>query len=223
MPGFKNGVYGKSSCESVPKPRPFASWRSSQLALKLYFPARSYLNLVRSVTTILEIMKRAMEEQRDRIQHHRRSLSPTLSFDGREPTDGAIRSPRFNFSEKHRLLLLRLAPLTQVQKVLKEYLDSALEPDQVGTTFHTVFPSPRAEPPGSRYNPKYRASYDGSWRFPSPGGPKDFAGRKSTEELRGIVEVLYCCASDIKQLWADYCIFGRALDTGGLPFEHLEL
>ena len=168
-------------------------------------PIRSRLNLVRSVTRILERLDKAMKEQNYRPQSQQRCLSPSLSIDAREPSGSVTRDPVFNFSEKHRLLQLRLRPLTYVQKVLEEYLGPAFGVDQVGTAFHTTFPVPDAEPfRGSRRHAEFSTSDSGPRKarfFPEESTRP--TGKKTTQDLDKILSVLYCSGSDIKALCAD--------------------
>lgn len=132
----------------------------------------------------------------------RQSLSASLSLDGREPPDGAT---VFDFSEKHRLLQLRLKPLTYVQRVLEDYLGSTFELDQDGTAFHTTFPSPGAESfRGPRRHKEFSALGNSPWRAcffrEEPTEPSE---KKAAQDLDTVISVLCCCGSDIKELWAD--------------------
>ena len=174
------------------------------------YPARphSHLNLIRSVTAILEIMDEAIKEQHDRPQSQQRSFSrASLSSEDRGHSDETARDPEFCLSEKHKLLRLRLKPLSSVQRDLEDYLGSALEPDQVGTAFHTALPPSDAESsrgpsrftgfPASGINNSSRKT-----RF-SAKVPKRSTETKLVQELHNTIEVLYCCGSDIKQLWGD--------------------
>ena len=173
-------------------------------------PARphSHLNLIRSVTAILEIMDEAIKEQHDRPPSQQRSFSrASLSSEDRGHSDETARDPEFCLSEKHKLLRLRLKPLSSIQRDLEEYLDSALEPDEVGAAFHTAFPSSDTE--SSRGPPRFTG-------FPTSGinnssrktrfsarVPKWSTETKLAQDLHNTIEVLYCCGSDIKQLWED--------------------
>ena len=159
-------------------------------------------------------MNKAMKE-------HQRSLSPSLSLDGRKHSNDATRNLALHFSEKHRLLQLRLKPLTTIQGDLEEYLCSVLEPVQVGTALHTTFPSPDAESPSdSRRHMRFSASGNSSWRSRfSSEKPKGPTGRRVIRDLDDIIEVLYCCGSDIQQLWADDAVL-RAVKGAK---EHSEL
>ncbi|KAF9648577.1 P-loop containing nucleoside triphosphate hydrolase protein [Thelephora ganbajun] len=148
-----------------------------------------YLNLVRSVTMILDIVDEAMKEQHDRLTDQRRSTSPSRSYQNgiaSPPSDnlglpgGGARDSVFDFSEKHKLLQLRLQPLTRVQSDLERHLSSAFQPEYVGRTVNTAFPCLAAESPKlSRHHTKF------------------------SEEIHDTTEILYSCVSDIKQLCAD--------------------
>ena len=184
-------------------------------AMTRAYPGRSHLNLIRSVTTILEILNRVMKEQHDRMQLQQRSLSPsrshrngvTLLSGDRELSDDDtdVHDPVFDFSDKHKLLQLRLQPLIRVQKDLEKYLGSAaLEPDQVGGSVHTVFPD--AESPGSpRRHTEFSVSVHNPWktRLSGKGESKRLVERRSVQDLHGATEILYRSGPDIKQLWAD--------------------
>ena len=189
-----------------------------------FTPARSHLNLIRSVTTILEITNKAIKEQQDgRPQSQQRSFSPSLLLSDRKHSVDMARDPGFNFSEKHKLLQLRLKPLTHVQRDLEEYLGSALEPDQVAAAFHTAFPSPDAESSrGPRRHMGFSTSGNSPWRTRFSSESRRSTERKSIQDLHDSMEVFYCCRSDIKQLWADDVV-RQVLKRVEPPLEHLEL
>ena len=182
----------------------------------MFAPAHSHLNLIRSVTTILDILNRVMKEQSERLQRQQRSLSPSRSLrggaaplppDDHEPSDDDGRDILFNFSDKHKLLQLRLQPLTSVQQDLEKYIGSAaFEPDQVGTTAHTVFPTSGPGPSGPSYrHTEFSVSVNSSWKARLSGrdGTKRVVEKKSIQDLHGATEILYRCGSDIKLLWTD--------------------
>ena len=157
-----------------------------------------------------------MKEQNDRLQRQQRSLSPSrslrgavtlLSSDDREPSDDDAPDILFNFSDKHKLLQMQLQPLTSVREDLEKYIGSAaLEPDQVGRTAHTVFPSSDARSSGtSRRHTEFSVSVNSSWkaRLSGKDGPKRLVEKKSAQDLHGATEILYRCGPDIKRLWTD--------------------
>lgn len=159
------------------------------------------------------------EQQHDRPQSRQWSLPQSPASEDRRHSGDTVRDLVFNFSERHRLLRMRLKPLSSVQKDFEEYLGSVLEPDQVGTAFHTAFPSPDAElpRPGPLSFTEFPASGNSSrrTRFSSE-APKRSTERKSIQDLH---KVLYCCGSDIKQLWADDAV-QRVLKGPESPLEH---
>lgn len=146
-----------------------------------------------------------MKEQNNRPQGQQRSLSPSLSLDAREPSDGTTRDPVFDFSEKHSLLQSRLRPLAYVQRGLEEYLGPAFEVDRIGTTFNTTFPAPEAESiRGPRRYTEFSTPDDGSWKgcffSEEPTRPTQ---TKLIQNLDMFFSILYRSGSDIKDLWAD--------------------
>ena len=150
----------------------------------------SHLNLVRSVTTVLEIMSKAMKEQQERLQRQQRTLSPSQDI-------------IYDFSDKHKLLQSRLQPLTHVQRDLEKCLGSAaLEPDQVPTANNVTFPDSDGGHP--RRNMEF-PSVNSSWkaRLLGKGDSKKVVHKRHTQDLHNAAQVLYHCGSDIKQLWAD--------------------
>lgn len=204
--GPESGVRGRSSCESKVK----LTARCPILKYRL-----SHLNLIRSVTTILEIMNRVMKEQQDRLQRQQRSLSPSRPF--RSATNPTLQSPEANelsddgaqditydFSDRHKLLQLRLQPLTRVQRDLEKYLGPAtLEPDQVPTVDNIEFPGSDGESP--RRHKEFSVSINSSWKARLLGkedSPRP-AERKYTQDLHDATEILHRCGPDITQLWTD--------------------
>lgn len=176
----------------------------------------SHLNLIRSVTTILEIMSRVMKEQQDRLQRQQRSLSPSRSFRSvisstlpssqeNGHSDDDAREVTYDFSDKHKLLQLQLQPLTRVQSDLEKYLGPAtLEPDQVPTTENTAFPDFEGGGPSHRRT-EFSVSINSPWKTRLLGReaiPKP-AERKHTQDLNDATEILHRCGSDIKLLWTD--------------------
>ena len=152
------------------------------------------MNLIQSVTTILDTTNKAAEEQR---QHQ--PLSP-LSND-REPSGGTAQD--LDPSEKHKSLRLRLEPLTRVQKDL-EYLGSALKPDSVGTRLHVAFQaSLSAEQPEPTCESGTSASTGSAWKANLSEISDQFPESEFLEVLHATVEVLYSRRADIKELWAD--------------------
>jgi len=198
-----------------------ASTHSPLVPIITFFSVRSRLNLIRSVTAILEVMSQAMKEQDDRPKHQQRSFSlsqspPTrvalLLTDHREPSNDERRDLAYDFSDKHRLLRLRLQPLTCVQGDFEKYLGSVLEADRIGTTVHTALPSPDAEWPRS---PPRHTDPRGS----AADSQKTRSSEEPIQDLYHATQTLYCCESDIKLLWEDDVV-QRLLNGARPPLEH---
>ena len=92
MSGPKSGTRGRKSCEYPPHSTPNHD---------RVYPICSHLNLIRSVTRILETTNRAMQE------HY---VTTQLPSGGRGRSDKG-KGPALSFSDRLRLLLLRLQPL----------------------------------------------------------------------------------------------------------------
>lgn len=175
----------------------------------------SHLNLIRSVTTILGVTDRVMKEQQDRLQRQQRSLSPSRPFrsppsatvpssEANRLTDDGAREVTYNFSDKHKLLQLRLQPLTRVQKDLEQYLGPAtLEPDEVPTANNIAFPDLDGVPP--RRHTEFCVSINSPWksRFLVKEDSPRPAERKYSQGFHDATEILHRCGPDIKQLWTD--------------------
>jgi guanine nucleotide-binding protein subunit alpha len=156
-----------------------------------------------------------MKEQQDRPQPQHRSLSPSRSFPAAGTAtfssseengnlDGPSRDVVYNFSDKHKVLQLRLQPLSRVQRDLEKYLGSAaLEPDQVPTTDNITFPD--SDGGIARRNTEFYVSVNSSWKARLLGkeDSKKTADKKHAQGLHDATEILYRCGPDIKQLWTD--------------------
>lgn len=153
-----------------------------------------------------------MKDQQDRLQRQQRSLSPfraatgasLTSSDDNELSDEIGHEAVYNFSDKHKLLQLRLQPLTRVQRDLENYLGfAALEPDQVPTTDNVTFPSQTTS--STRRNTEFSVSGNNSWKALLLGkeDSKRPAEKKYAQDLHDATEILYRCGPDVKQLWAD--------------------
>ena len=180
---------------------------------RVRFPTRSHLNLIRSVTTILQVLDKAMKDQTERVHRRQRSLSPSLpqlngdtrSSDYHDLSDDDRRDLAYDFSDKHKLLQLRLQPLIRVQRDLENYLGSAsLEPDRIATANGVAFPSSGAA--STRRHTEFSVPVNSSWKarlLGKDGNSKRLLERKSIQDLHDATEIIYRCGSDIKQLWTD--------------------
>ena len=137
-----------------------------------------------------------------------------------DPPEDSDPDSVYDFSDKHKLLQLRLQPLTRVQRDLEKYLGSAaLEPDQVSTTNNVEFPSPDAE--SLRRQAEFSVSVNSSWKTLLLGkdDSKKLVERKSVQDLNDATEILYRCGSDIKQLWTDDVV-QQVLQGTGTQLKH---
>ncbi|KAJ7248598.1 heterotrimeric G protein alpha subunit [Mycena haematopus] len=141
------------------------------------------LNIIRSIILILEIMEAEMsgngtiEGDDDEIEIVRRHRDSTSS--------GADA-----FTDKHRMLLIRLAPLRGVEADLKRRLGAGAEP---------IHPSaPMAATP-----------FDGPAPLPSPKRSPEFFVRSWTDAIEPTANLdsstitLMTCKEDMQALWAD--------------------
>lgn len=157
------------------------------------------MNLIRSVTTVLDATNRATEDRRVQIPHQQHSLSSPSN--DREPSDGIARD--LDSPEKNKSLRLRLEPLTRVQKDL-EYLGSALKPGYARAMLCVVFQAAlSAEPPKPTCEPGSSASTGRPWKANLSEVSSQFPEKEFLEDLHATMEVLYSCKADIQQLWAD--------------------
>ena len=100
--------------------------------------------------------------------------------------------PPLNFTEKHRLLRLKLAPLRSLQGDLRARLGAS------------DWPAPKADAPGRKAKTQdFFVRSNAGWKSAlRPNRSPDKVRKKSQEEGE-TAEVLASCAEDIKALWHD--------------------
>jgi guanine nucleotide-binding protein alpha-1 subunit len=165
------------------------------------------LNLVRSINSIVELLSNELAQ---------RPSSPTSSQSGRPGTadkyglhsNGASSPPLFDFTEQHRVLRLRLAPLKNVQTDLERRIGAVSEevkPGPVSEAFTEALPLP----PQLTVREAYVQSRDG-WRSAlakmRPRQSHEESTRLSEQRARldaEVTEVMAGCAEDMKTLWED--------------------
>ncbi|KAI0049030.1 G-alpha-domain-containing protein [Auriscalpium vulgare] len=165
------------------------------------------LNLIRSVVSLLDLLDQAMTTP----EPIRLPLPETSRPQTSERLLSSPRAPpsAIEFSDIHRILRLRLAPLRGVQQDLERRLGAAAE--------EVITAGPRNEalplPPGARERPAQEfavRSRDG-WRSalerfrPRNGDAQDTA-RAAENRLRKVAEVtevIAGCGDDMKALWED--------------------
>lgn len=204
MSGPSSSSCGRLSCQCKFDP---------DLIIMLNHCLGSYLNLVQSVTTILEIMYKTMEGQQDQLEHQQQPISPlpssqratTSPLFAEEGTLGnQVQGATYNFSHEHRSLLLRLQPLNRTQENLEKCFSSlALRPNQHLSTNNVEFPNLDAGFP--YHHTEFSTSIDSFWKGHSLGSrdPRRPTKRQSAQDLSDAVEIFHRCVPDIKQLWTD--------------------
>jgi len=190
-----------------------ASWRSV-----------IYLNLIRSVNYILDVL--ALEMSNQEISRHpltatiAHPLAYSMHFEESETDfsddETLIVRPPLAFTGRHKLLKLRLAPLRGVQKDLEGQIGAgASEPQDLSTWYNSTDPAPfveaerlAARPSNSRQPNEFFVRSNCGWKetlsklrprhSSSQDHPKQ-AKRKHEEVIR----ILAGCGGDIKSLWTD--------------------
>ena len=198
MSGPCSSSCGRLSCQCKSDP---------DLVIVLNYCLGSYLNLVQSVTAILEIIYETMEGHQDQLEYQQQPISPlpafrrattSLSFAEEGTLGNQVHGATPNFSHEHRSLLLRLQPLARTQENLEKYFSSAaFRPNQHLSTNNVEFPNQDAG--FLHHRTEFSTSTDSPWE-------SHFLGpieRQSAQDLSDAVEIFHCCVPDIKQLWTD--------------------
>lgn len=159
------------------------AWAEERLAWKTVIQ----LNLIRHVTIILDLLSQEMSTS---TSEDSGSDSDDLSRPSRPSTTSTT---PLRFTERHRLLKLRLAPLRSVQEDLQARLGASDWPAQrsggeVRSRMQDFF---------VRSNAGWKSSLRPGKRSP------DHNKRRGQNEDTETGEVLTSCAEDIKALWAD--------------------
>jgi len=173
------------------------------------------LNLLRSINTILDML--VGEFDSSRTDKHAATLDRSLFSSS--PQSPKKEPPPLRWTEKHRLLSMRLAPLRGVQQDLEQRLGAAAD-EPLASTYapHEALPLPLS---GFTQRPQefYVRSHDG-WRSalqrfkPWQGGE----GTASVVDTRAvewqrtkdaeITQVIAGCADDMQAMWEDTVIRG---------------
>ncbi|KIM77183.1 hypothetical protein PILCRDRAFT_825533 [Piloderma croceum F 1598] len=186
-----------------------ASWRSV-----------IYLNLIRSVNHILEILALEMSNQNSLSHRPTHTTAHSLVHSEESETDVSddetfVAQPPFAFTGKHKLLKLSLAPLRGVQKDLEVQIGAgASEPEDLSTWYDYTDPAPFAEverlvarPSNPRRPNEFFIRSNCGWKEtlnklrprPSPDHPQ----HPKKGKQHNIVEILVGCSVNIKSLWTD--------------------
>ncbi|KAI6118195.1 guanine nucleotide binding protein, alpha subunit [Pisolithus sp. B1] len=151
----------------------FATHETSGMAERLSWRTVVYLNLVRNIVEVLDILVQAMEAK----GNGRRSTSSADAADSDRERRSQSSNNSNKFSDKYSLLKLRLAPLRSVLTDLEDALDLA----------RWKFPSP-SSPTSER-------------RMPERDGPS--SPKMPREDHDEVTDILLACKDDMKNLWED--------------------
>lgn len=167
----------------------------------------SHLNLVRSVTLILQVLakERAAANPKAPARSVRPSTSQTLDNGEDSDDDFETSASNFDFTQKHKVLQLRLQPLFRIRRDLEVSLGSEAidEPDPFDKASAAPFVDQEAAFNPRRPKEFFVTSQQG-WRSALDRVRTSGSATKGT--LKGIddaIEVIAGCGDDIKQLWAD--------------------
>lgn len=194
-----------------------------------------YLNLIRSVITILDIIAAEMTGQE---LPNTLSSSHSGGLSGRwedsethYPDDDTFVAPlRFNLAEKHKLLRLRLAPLRRIQEDLEAQINAGSSDTNKLHSVPTALQRPTEYPPNARRSNEFSVRSNCGWKgtvdrlrsqitLNAPHRPQ-LSNRRKQPDINGVIAG---CRSDIKSLWEDEIVHAilkkrqiRLEDSSGL-------
>lgn len=195
-----------------------------------------YLNLIRSVITILDVLAIEMSSQdlpsSLRSFHSRRFPGRSEDADAGYPDHDTVMAPRSYLTEKHKLLRLRLAPLRRIQEDIEAQINAGSS-----DAIHSISASLRPDlqrstgcPPNPRGSSEFFIRSNCGWKgivdklrseitlnAPHPPQPPT---RRKQPNINGVIAG---CKSDIKWLWEDEAVHAvlkkyqiRLEDSSGL-------
>ncbi|KAJ3758968.1 guanine nucleotide binding protein, alpha subunit [Lentinula raphanica] len=165
-----------------------------------------FLNLVRNVNYILDVLNREMSA----------AALPSPEYIGssdESSEDNNSFKPKLKFKEKHRLLKLRLGPLRRIQTDLESRFGAtALEPQSTPVTTAAPFSNEGSESSRRTLN-EFSINSRNGWksafekfrgmRAAAHADGDDTALRKLQEADDEIAEVIAGCRDDMKAIWED--------------------
>ncbi|KDR78260.1 hypothetical protein GALMADRAFT_209667 [Galerina marginata CBS 339.88] len=184
-----------------------------------------FLNLVRNVNEILAHLTSEMSDLPYNPDDSQEDLS------GPRPPRAL---PRLKFTEQHRVLRMRLGPLSNVQHALEHRLGTAsLEPHSTSVNTAAAFEQPA--PANRRALQEFSINSSNGWKSAldkfrtknptrqesgnsSPSSSTAKGKAKETDAEDDIVEVIASCRDDIKALWEDD-IVGETLNRRKVRLE----
>jgi guanine nucleotide-binding protein subunit alpha len=167
------------------------------------------LNLLRNVNTILDILGQeisAPSHPHSEPQYHDDIPEPDISIV--DIVKGSTTpAPKLKFTEKHRLLKLRLGPLSRVQKDLEHRLGTAAS--EVYSS-HGLVGMSFGSPTGQKLPPEFSINSNDGWKTaldklrPLLNRTEGGSTRKPREaESDETTDVIAGCKDDMKSIWED--------------------
>ena len=195
-----------------------ASWRSV-----------IYLNLIRSVNTILDILTKEMSRQNTTTNRPQSPLPahPPVSSRSSIETETDLSDdetivvqPLLPFTDKHKVLKLRLAPLREVQTDLERHIGAgASEPPDLSTYYHSTNAAPFVEAEAltaAAARPSRNPRRPNEFFVRSNCGWKETLSRLHPrhhmapdhpnpldKKRRAVVDIIAGCGEAIRSLWTD--------------------
>lgn len=153
------------------------------------------LNVVRSITTIVRV-----------VQAEINGDAPADDSDDQESviTVESNQSETLKFTEKHQLLMIRLAPLVSVEAELKRRLGAGAEPPQLTSMVATPFDTPQ-ENPGRRRPAEFSVR---SWKDVIEQEQRStlLSDGSTACDTDSTTTVMAGCKDDMKALWQDKAV-----------------
>jgi guanine nucleotide-binding protein alpha-1 subunit len=161
-----------------------------------------YLNLVRSVNTILDLIKDEMLKTPSTPDHASSFGFPGISDTSDQP---------FQISGPLKVLRLRLGPLQQIQKDLEAMLGSgSSEPVDLSRTHAFTSVAPFLDHGHSLPSPEFFIRSNCGWKSALDKVRLSLRGTNDEERPKALLkqtdeisEVIHSCREDIKALWED--------------------
>ncbi|KAH7882786.1 guanine nucleotide binding protein, alpha subunit [Phlebopus sp. FC_14] len=158
-----------------------------------------YLNLTRNVIHLLDLLVREMSPS-----DSRRPGTAASTFSDSEG-EAATHSPVYRFTDKHRLLKLRLAPLRRVKADLEKKLGPGSR-EIYSTAANSAMPIDSAEHPpceiGIHSTNGWKSVLD-KLRPAQKDDSRPDHSHKRKEEENEVTDVLVGCKEDMKSIWED--------------------
>ncbi|KZP14759.1 G-alpha-domain-containing protein [Athelia psychrophila] len=188
----------------------YQAWTNDRLSWR----AVIFLNLVRSVNTILHIIGCEMNTQLPSPSSSTPSspLSSATSYESTGP-DGLPLPKEEPLGTRHKLLSMRLSPLIHIQRDLEQQIGAgasevvppASAPNQADTSENDAAPFLAAERQGRRLTTEFAVPatwMDTLTKLRTHDSP-DSENNQSERKLKEVMGTLAGCCVDIKALWTD--------------------